>query len=136
MNWKLIFQLSLFGLAMGICTVFWIPSNIEPYFWFAIFIICAYLIARNCREKFFLHGLFVGLANSVWITGLHALLFHVYAANHPKEIEQMGTMFLPKHPRIMMLITGPFIGLVSGLVLGIFAFAASKIWKSRVTISS
>jgi hypothetical protein len=30
MNWKLIIQLSMFGLAMGIATVFVIPSNIEP----------------------------------------------------------------------------------------------------------
>jgi uncharacterized membrane protein len=33
MNWKLIFLLSLFGLAMAIATVFVIPSNIEPLFW-------------------------------------------------------------------------------------------------------
>jgi hypothetical protein len=135
MNWKLIFQLSLFGLAMGISTVYWIPSSIEPFFWLAIFIICGYLIARNCREKFFLHGLFVSLVNSIWITGLHVLLFHVYANNHPKEVEQMGAMFLPRHPRVMMLITGPFIGLISGLVLGLFAFVASKIWKNKVSVS-
>jgi hypothetical protein len=47
MNWKLIFQLSLFGLAMGIATVFVIPSNIEPAFWLVIFLICAYLIAKQ-----------------------------------------------------------------------------------------
>jgi hypothetical protein len=131
MNWKLIFQLSLFGLAMAICTVYWIPSNLEPYFWFVIFIICAYLIARNCREKFFLNGLFVSLVNSIWITTIHILLFHFYADNHPKEVEMMGKMFLPKHPRLMMLISGPCIGLISGLVLGLLAFIASKIWKSK-----
>jgi hypothetical protein len=135
MNWKLIFQLSLFGLAMGISTVFWIPSYVEPFFWLAIFIICAYLIARNCTGKFFLHGLFVSLVNCIWVTGAHVLLFHTYANNHPKEIEQIANMFLPKHPRLMMLITGPFIGLISGLVLGLFAFIASRIWKSRVTVS-
>lgn len=51
MNWKLIFQLSLFGLAMAFATVTWIPSNIEPIFWLAIFIICAYLIATKCSAK-------------------------------------------------------------------------------------
>ncbi len=51
MNWNLIFKLSLFGLAMGIATVYWIPSNIEPYFWLVIFIICAYAIAKNCQEN-------------------------------------------------------------------------------------
>jgi hypothetical protein len=135
MNWKLIFQLSLFGLAMGISTVYWIPSNIEPFFWLAIFIICAYLIARNCTEKFFLHGLFVSLVNCVWVTGAHVLLFRTYANNHPKEIDQMVNMFQSNRPRLLMLFTGPVIGLISGLVLGLFAFIASRIWKSRVTIS-
>ena len=135
MNWKLIFQLSLFGLVMGISTVYWIPSNIEPFFWLAIFIICAYLIARNCTGKYFLHGLFVSLVNCIWVTGAHVLLFSIYANNHAKELEQMAKMFLPNHPRIMMLITGPIIGLISGLVLGLFAFIASRIWRSRVTVS-
>ena len=35
-DWKLIFRLSLFGLAMAIATVFAIPSNIEPAFWLVI----------------------------------------------------------------------------------------------------
>ena len=68
MNRKLILQLSLFGLAMGIATVFVIPSNIEPIFWLVIFGICAYIIATRCSGRYFLHGLFVSLVNSVWIT--------------------------------------------------------------------
>jgi hypothetical protein len=135
MNWKLIFQLSLFGLAMAISTVFWIPSNLEPFFWLVIFIICAYLIATHCTEKYFLHGLFVSLANSIWITAAHVLLFKSYIANHPKEAEMMTTMFLPTHPRLQMLITGPIVGLISGLVLGLFAFIASKVWKGKVSHS-
>src|ERR1700730_18679960 len=33
MNWPLIFQLSLFGLAMGVGTIFFISSRIEPILW-------------------------------------------------------------------------------------------------------
>ena len=45
MNWKLIFQLSLFGLAMGIATVYLIPGRFEPLVWLVIFAISAYAIA-------------------------------------------------------------------------------------------
>jgi hypothetical protein len=55
-NWKLIGQLSLFGLAMGIATVFLIPSSIEPLFWLGIFCISAYLIAAKSFGVYFLHG--------------------------------------------------------------------------------
>ena len=131
MNKKLIFQLSLFGLAMAIATVYFIPSNIEPLFWLVIFIICAYLIAKKCSSKYFLHGLFVSLLNAVWITAAHIILFDTYIANHPQEAAMMTKMPMPDSPRLMMLMTGPIIGLVSGIVLGLFAFIASKIMKKK-----
>ena len=127
MNWKLILQLSLFGLGMAISTVYFIPSDIEPLCWLAIFIVCAWLIAKKCSEKYFLHGLLVSLLNAVWITAAHVLLFHAYVAHHEQEMTMMAKMPMPNHPRLMMLITGPVIGLISGLILGLFAFIASKI---------
>ena len=60
MDWKLIFGLSLFGLAMGIATVFVIRSDVEPVFWLFIFLTCAYLIARKRPDRHFLHGLLMG----------------------------------------------------------------------------
>lgn len=128
MNWKLVFQLSLFGLAMGIATVFVIPSNIEPLFWLAIFGICAYLIARQTARQHFLHGLFVSLVNCLWITSSHILLADRYLANHPQEAAMMKSMPFDS-PRLMMLIMGPVAGIVSGLILGLFAWIAGKLVK-------
>jgi len=131
MHWKLIFQLSLFGLAMGIATVFLIPSKIEPLFWLAIFLVCAYVIAKELPGKHFVYGLLVSIVNSVWITAAHMLLFDQYVANHQQEAEMMKSMPLP--PRAMMALTGPAIGVVSGLVLGLFAFVAGKLVTPRPT---
>lgn len=127
MNWKLIFQLSLFGLGMGIATVYFIPSNIEPFCWLVIFIFCAYVLAKNLDSRYFAHGLMVSLVNSVWITGAHILLFNSYKANHAQEAQMMESM--PLSPMVMMLCTGPIVGLISGVILGLFAFAASKMVK-------
>lgn len=132
LNFKLILQLSLFGLAMAIATVFVIPSNIEPLFWLLIFVVCAVVIARRCTGKYFLHGFAVSLANCVWITSFHILLFGSYLARHPQEAAMMKTMPVPDSPRLMMLMTGPVVGVVSGVVLGLFAFIASKLVKSPV----
>lgn len=129
MDWKLVLKLSLFGLAMGIATVFFIPSNIEPVFWLIIFLVCAYIIARQLPAKHFLHGLFLGVANSVWVTAAHVLLFNRYIANHAREAAMMTSMPLPDSPRLMMALTGPIIGLVSGLVIGLFAWVAGKLLK-------
>ena len=128
MNWKLVFQLSAFGLIMAFATISLIPENVEPGFWLAIFIFCAYVIAKVCTGKYFLSGFCVSLVNCIWITGAHIIFYSSYIANHPAvyKMAQEHPMF-PSHPRLAMLVTGPFLGIVSGLVLGLFAFVASKI---------
>ena len=131
MNWKLIFQLSLFGLAMGIATVFVISSTVEPIFWLVIFAITAYFIATRVSTKRFQHGVLVGIANSVWVTGAHVLLFHRYIANHPREAAMMTTMPLPDSPRLMMVMVGLGIGIVSGAVIGLLALLAAKLVRPR-----
>jgi hypothetical protein len=132
---RLILALSMFGLAMGVATVFVIPSSIEPVLWLAIFVVCAYAIARRAPSRFFLHGFLVSIANSVWITGAHIALAGSYLSRHPDEAAMMAKMPLPDSPRLMMLMTGPVIGIVSGLVLGLFSFVAGKVVDNRSTVT-
>jgi hypothetical protein len=127
MNWKLVLQLSMFGLAMGILTMFVIPSNIEPLCWLAIFIACAWLIGKRAVPMPFAHGLMIGIVNSVWITSCHVLLFTQYVTNHASEMEMMKQMPMPDSPRMMMALMGPIIGVLSGIILGVFAVVASKL---------
>jgi hypothetical protein len=127
MDWKLIFALSGFGLAIGVATVFVIPSNLEPAFWLLIFLVCAYLIARRRADRFFLHGLCVSLVNSVWITAAHVLLFDRYIAGHAQEAAMMKSV--PESPRVMMVLFGPIVGAISGVVLGSFAWLTGKFVK-------
>lgn len=129
MNWKLIGLLSLFGFAMGIATVFVISSNIEPLCWLVIFLFCAYVIAKWSPGRHFLHGLLLGLANSVWITASHILLFDRYLAGHAREAAMMNSIPMHDAPKLMMGITGPIVGLISGVVLGLFAVVAGKLVK-------
>jgi hypothetical protein len=130
MNWKLILLLSLFGLAMGVATVFVIPSTIEPICWLAIFLVCAFIIARYWGQKPFLHGLMISIFNSFWIIAAHEIFFDSYLAAHPQEAA-MPTMGVPQ--RGFMVIFGLMIGVASGLVLGLFAWVASKFVKPVAT---
>jgi hypothetical protein len=129
MNGRLVVALSLFGLAMGIATVYVIPSNLEPLFWLAIFGGCAFLIAKHAPGKPFQHGFLVSLANCVWITGAHIALVGSYLSRHPNEAAMMAKMPMPDSPRLMMLMTGPVVGIVSGIVLGLFSLGASRLVK-------
>ncbi|WP_214073316.1 hypothetical protein [Mucilaginibacter sp. dw_454] len=123
MNWKLIFQLSVFGLIMAFATVSLISERAEPGFWIIIFVFCAIVIARGAPGRYFLHGFLVSLVNCVWITAVHCYFYDSYAAHH----HDMVTMYKGTHPREMMLLFGPAFGILFGLVLGLFSFVASKL---------
>jgi hypothetical protein len=131
LDFKLIVLLSLPGLFMAFATVFFIPSKIEPAFWLPIFIFCAVVIARAGVPKPFLHGFLVSLVNCVWITTAHILLVDTYLANHAEEAAMLKTMPSPDSPRLMMAMTGPVVGIASGLVLGLFSFIAAKLVKPK-----
>jgi hypothetical protein len=131
MNWKIIFQLSIFGLIMAFGTVQLIPERIEPIFWLLIFAVCAWVIARVCPGKYFLHGFLVSMVNSVWITTVHVIFRLTYVAHHPQmaSINTNLPVSLQNHPRVAMVIMGPIFGACFGIILGLFCFIASKIVK-------
>lgn len=129
MNPKLIVALSAFGLLMAFATVWMVPSSVEPAFWLVIFLLCAFFIARFAPGKHFLHGLCVSLLNSVWITSVHIAFVGEYLARHGQEAAMMQNMPAPDSPRLMMALTGPVVGVVSGLVLGGLSWLASKVVK-------
>jgi hypothetical protein len=125
MNWKLILQLSMFGLAMGLATVFLIPPNAEPAFWLVIYLVSAYLIAKRTTDGRYTTGVMVGIANSIWITAAHLALFDPYLARHPQEAQMMGS--IPISPTLFMLTIGPIVGVFSGAVIGVLALVIGKL---------
>jgi hypothetical protein len=137
MNWKLIFSLSLLGLAMAFATITLVPSSVEPLFWVAIFVFCAYVIAKRAPGKFFLHGFYVGLVNCVWVTSAHIIFSSTYLQHHAQEAAQYSKMNaqMGLSPMGAMSVFGPLIGIASGLVIGLFSWLASKLLKSRVSPS-
>jgi hypothetical protein len=121
-NWKLIVQLSLFGLPMGIATVFVIP--LELFFWLVVLAITAYVIATRCSRKRFTHGLLVGIAQDVWVAGSHVLLLSQFLASHPKAAAMVTSM---ASARLMVVLVGLVSGVLSGVVIGLCALLAAKL---------
>jgi hypothetical protein len=136
MNWKIIFQLSIFGLIMAFATVSLIPEKVEPAFWLLIFIFCAYVIAKVCTGKYFLHGFLVSMVNCIWITAVHIAFRETYVANHPQAASMGANMppVLSIHPRLTMVIMGPIFGVIFGIILVFFSFIASKVVKKKALV--
>lgn len=127
MNLRLVGLLSLFGLVMALGTVFFIPPNVEPIGWLISFVVCAVVLAKRAPSKAPLHGFLVSLANCVWVTGAHVIFAETYLAGHPDEAAAGGKMGVSA--RVAMLLIGPVVGVVSGAVLALFTFIATKLVK-------
>ncbi len=133
MNWKLVFQLSVFGLIMAFATVSLIPIDMEPLFWLLIFIFCAWVIAKAAPGRFFLHGFATCLVNCVWVTLFHSLSLKTYLLHHPGVAKMYSAMPAPLsyNPKLAVIATGPVFGILSGMVLALFSFIASKFIKNE-----
>jgi len=123
MNWKLIFSLSVFGLAMGVASIFGcVPANLEWLYWLVIALICVFWIVRKATARLFLHGFLVGSIGGIISPILTAIFFSTYLAYNPSYAEQMQKMPAGMNPIIFRLILAPLIAGISGLALGFFAW--------------
>jgi hypothetical protein len=127
MKWKLVIQLSVFGMIMAFASISLISERMEPPFWLMVFIFSAYVIAKVAPYKYFLHGFVVSLLNSLWITVVHLFFYDSYAVHHPAAI----SMYHGLHPRLMMVALGPAFGIMFGIILGLMALVASKVIKKN-----
>ena len=129
MNWKLIFGLSLIGLAMAFITVSWNAPRLEQFIWLLIFLLSAYLIAKNADGRFFLHGFLVSILSCIWETIVHIKLADAYLTHHADKAAICTRMFTESGATVQqsLVLIGVFIGVLSGIVLGLFAVAASRI---------
>lgn len=133
MDWKLVFLLSMFGLATAIGSVFVIPPSVEPPIWPAIFLIVAFLVARRAPGRYFLHGFFVGLANWFWVAAAHVVFFDAYAARHTQELAAMAALPMPSLPPWAAQVVHawrsraiPIPG-ASGVIIGALCWVASRV---------
>lgn len=126
MDWKVIIILSALGLVMGLLSVKGFTGKLEPFLWLLFGIASALVLSRNIDDKIFFHALLIGLAWGV-INGLtQCVFFDTYLANNSQVQENFEKItFMP--PRYFVLITGPFIGLVTGAVLGGLSLLLKKV---------
>ena len=127
MDWTTIILLSLFGIIMGALSVKGFTQKLEPFLWLLFGIITSLVLSKNLDQKTFLHGLLIGLAWGI-VNGLtQSAFFDTYLENNSYLQEGFKkTIFI--QPRYFVLITGPIIGLITGLVVGGLSLLLKRIW--------
>jgi ABC-type iron transport system FetAB permease component len=131
MNWKLIIIFSGFGLVMGIASVLGFTRGVEGFLWLAIAIFCAAWISAKVSAKYFLNGFWIGLIAGVISPLTQFIFFPIYLANNPESAEAFNQIPAGLNARYFILVTAPFIGVIIGVVLGVFSWGANQI-RSRI----
>jgi len=134
LNKKLIFYLSFFGLGMAFLTLLRIPPYVELPIWMVIYVFSAYWIAKMASGKYFLHGFYLNMLNSAWVTSVHILFFKIYLSNHMKEAIMLAKLPLHLYPDLWLLIIGVIFGAFFGVVLGLFAAYLGKQLNRKATL--
>lgn len=132
MSLPFILLLMLFGLAMGSATLVGaIPKGVELPLWLVIAVTAAILIGRApIRRRFltgFLGGLLAGLGSPVVIL----LFFDAYLRNNPSASQAFATLPATMSPRLFLAALGPIIAIVYGLCIGLLAWGAGKMFRTK-----
>ncbi|HRI86540.1 MAG TPA: hypothetical protein PK536_13940 [Ignavibacteria bacterium] len=127
MNWKLILQLSLFGLLMGILSVFGlIPNGFELIPWIIIAVLSALAISKKTDKLIFTHAVIAGLFMGILTSVIQAVFFDTLLKNNPDTLDGFKEIPTAMEPQYVLLFTGPFIGIIFGLVIGLLAAVFKK----------
>jgi hypothetical protein len=127
MNWTVIILLSSFGLAMGLLSIKGYTQKVEPFLWLLFGVIASLVLSKNVDNKTFLHALIIGLFWGMLNGITQSAFFDQYLANNTNLKERFKQSSFMR-PRYFVLVTGPIIGLITGLVLGGLTLLLKKIW--------
>ena len=131
MKWRLITALSGLGLLMGFASVAGFSGGREGVAWLVIAAISAFVLSRSVPHAAFRHGFVAGLIGGIPAPLTQVALFPTYLANNPEMATKFQQVPGGMSARGFVLAITPIIGVGSGLVLGVLALAASRLFGSR-----
>lgn len=129
MNWQLILSLSLLGVVVGLVSVFGLMGSQIWLLWLCVAAFCAWQFARNTRRYLFLHGFYLGIFVGICASWVQAIFLPTYVSNNPRMAETFNNLPHSLNPALVLLIMGPIVGTVSGVVIGLLAIIAGKITR-------
>ncbi|MBS1518558.1 MAG: hypothetical protein JSS91_10775 [Bacteroidetes bacterium] len=130
MNWKVILQLSLLGLLVGILSIFGIVNQtIELIVWLIIGVFSGYVIHKKMNKLIFTHSVITGLFMGILSSVIQSVFFNTYLKNNPSSLDGLKNIPAAMEPQYILLFSGPFLGIIFGVIIGLIAIAFNKFSK-------
>lgn len=129
MNWRLVALLSCLSVVLAAVSLIGFARGHEWVLWLLIGIIGAWQFATKVSENHFLHGLYLGIFSGILNSIFRALFFESYIASNPNMLDALAGLPQDLSPRMVILIMGPLVGSLVGVVYGLLAAAGSLVRK-------
>jgi hypothetical protein len=126
-DWKLILLLSLPGPAIGILTLFGIiPFGTDRWFWLAVSIVAAVVIAWRVERGAFGHGAVVGFLLGATSKLIQGIWSGTYVANNPDLVVKFAGEGERSEFQYFVLMLVPFVGIANALIVGLMSHLAHR----------
>ena len=121
---------------MGLASVFGYTQSNEWLYWLVIAVISGVVIAKVADRQIFVKSVVVGLFMGIFTGVIQSVLFDKYLENNPQSLDGFKEIPLSLAPQFVVLFTGPFIGIVFGLFIGLIAIIIDKITGKKLKDAS
>jgi hypothetical protein len=132
MNKGLVGGIGGFGVIVGTASLFGLTRGVEEWLWLFIGIGSAFLIARHAPGHPFAHGFTGGALAALASSVLQMALFSTYAAHNPETATAVTQLPQGVSLRATFVLIAPLIAAASGVIVGLFAWIASKLVRRAV----
>lgn len=131
MNLK-IWVLTLFGVAMGLLSVYGYTQSYEWVYWLVIALISGAVIAKVTDRLIFVKSVVLGIFMGIFAGIIQSAMFDTYLENNPNSLDGFKDIPMSLEPQYVVLFTAPFIGIAFGLLIGLIAILIDKFTGKRV----
>ena len=125
MNWKLIFSLSSFGIAISFSQIFGYGPLLV---WPIVLVVSVCLITARATNRIPLHGFLVGAMIQIWVGAITAYLIFDLSRIGLVEVTPYGI-----HPQIINAFYTVLAAAVTGILFSAIVWLATKPHRRRIS---
>jgi len=124
-NQKIIIQTSLFGIFIGIFSVFGWSQNSQPFIWLLIAAITSFYLYKNLKNRIFIHCIIIGISWGFDCALVMVLFFKTYHLNNPLFVNEILNIS-SSYPKTILITLGLLAGVFSGILIYIPIYFLKK----------
>ena len=135
MNYKLIFNIALFGFVIGILNILGFSGDFEWLFWLIFLIGGSLLITKKGNEKLFLSASICGFLFAAFVYATEAIGVQQYIESNPDMRERLTSLPDGLQPGRYLISLGLIVSIINGFIMGCLALGFNKFFRKSNYLS-